>query len=320
MSKKNAFTYSPTPSDVDAYLKFKAGTLKAKPYMKNYKALHHIDGLSDNSIIIYEAIRNFMGVYVNQQKLMAAYKNNSRNGVSSRIGVNLTHSSTHYSVIGTTMSITNPMLQEWIGDKSHNTIKTALEQLESMGFIKCSVDHGKKSGRKITLLRDMDDYQPEEIQAIENYIKKIENHEVEISDDGSCFVDNPDPLPLVGLYDELERDDHILTDDLNSDQKVLNSDQKVNDSNQKVGNQKTNKNKTKNKKVVAENMMVENEDDNLNNTPNIPSIRSGSKISDFQPQEDKDTPKNKKSLKSLPDAIEKHSDNKQDDELENFEW
>jgi hypothetical protein len=180
-----------------------------------------------------------------------------------------------------------------------------------MGFIKCSVDHGKKSGRKITLLRDMDEYQPEEIQAIENYIKKIENHEVEISDDGSCFVDNPNPLPLVGLCDELERDDRILVDDLNNDQKVngLNGS--------KVSK---NKNKNKNKNVEADNAEADNVDENLNSTSNTPSIRSGSKISHFQSQEDKDTPKSKKSLKSLPEAIEKHSDNKQDDELENFEW
>ena len=75
------------------------------------------------------------------------------------------------------MVITNPMLQEWIGNKSHNTIKSALEQLESMGFIKCSTDEVKKSGRKITLLRDMEEYQPEEIEALEAYLKGVEDIE-----------------------------------------------------------------------------------------------------------------------------------------------
>ena len=167
-SNKHTFTYSPSQADVDAYIKFKSGESKQKSYMKDYKALHHIDGLSDNSILVYEAIRNLVGMYVLQQKYRESYKK-QKLGKSGSIGT--TRSSSNNSVVGTTMIITNPMLQEWIGNKSHNTIKSALEQLESMGFIKCSTDTTKKTGRKVTLLRDMEEYQPEEIQALENYLK-----------------------------------------------------------------------------------------------------------------------------------------------------
>ena len=142
--------------------------------MKDYKALHHIDGLSDNSILVYEAIRNLIGMYVLQQRYKESYKK-QKSGRSGSIGT--TRDSSNKSVVGTTMIITNPMLQEWIGNKSHNTIKSALEQLESMGFIKCSTDGVKKSGRKITLLRDMEEYQPEEIEALEAYLKGVEDTE-----------------------------------------------------------------------------------------------------------------------------------------------
>ena len=137
--------------------------------MKDYKALHHIEGLSDNAILVYEAIRNLVGMYVLQQKYKESYKK-QKLGKSGSIG---TVRGSNNSVVGTTMIITNPMLQEWIGDKSHNTIKSALEQLESMGFIKCSTDGVKKSGRKVTLLRDMEEYQPEEIEALEAYINAL---------------------------------------------------------------------------------------------------------------------------------------------------
>lgn len=141
--------------------------------MKDYKALHHIDGLSDNAILVYKAIRNLVGMYVLQQKYKESYKK-QKSGKSGSIGTTRNNTG-NTSVVGTTMIITNPMLQEWIGNKSHNTIKSALEQLESMGFIKCSTDGVKKSGRKITLLRDMEEYQPEEIEALENYINGIVN-------------------------------------------------------------------------------------------------------------------------------------------------
>ena len=169
--KKFSFTYSPSQADVDAYIKFKSGESKQKSYMKDYKALHHIDDLSDNSILVYEAIRNLVGMYVLQQKYKESYKK-QKSGRSGSIG---TTRITNTSVVGTTMIITNPMLQDWIGNKSHNTIKSALEQLESMGFIKCSTDGVKKSGRKITLLRDMEEYQPEEIEALEAYLKGMED-------------------------------------------------------------------------------------------------------------------------------------------------
>lgn len=167
--KKLLFSYSPSDSDVDAYLRFLSGNAKSKPYMKDYKALHHISGLSDNSILVYEAIRNLMGLFFVQLK--NCNTQNKKPLKSNAIGV--TRNSGYDSIVGMTMVITNPMLQEWIGNKSHNTIKAALEQLESMGFIKCSTDSTKKSGRKITLLRDMEEYQPEEIYAIENYIRSM---------------------------------------------------------------------------------------------------------------------------------------------------
>ena len=182
-NKKHTFTYSPSQADVDAYIKFKSGENKQKSYMKDYKALHHIDGLSDNSILVYEAIRNLVGMYVLQQKYKESFKKQKLNK-SGSIGV--TRNNTSNSVVGTTMIITNPMLQEWIGDKSHNTIKSALEQLESMGFIKCTTDTTKKTGRKITLLRDMEEYQPEEIEALEAYIKTMTDVE---------SMDNENVLP-----------------------------------------------------------------------------------------------------------------------------
>ena len=140
--------------------------------MKDYKALHHIQGLSDNSILVYEAIRNLVGLFVLQQKYKDSFKK-QKSGKLGSIGVTRNNN----PVIGITMVITNTMLQEWIGDKSHNTIKAALEQLESMGFIKCATDGTKKSGRKITLLRDMEEYQPEEIDALETYLKTLGNIE-----------------------------------------------------------------------------------------------------------------------------------------------
>lgn len=178
---KNTFIYSPSQQDVDAYIKFKSGESKQKSYMKDYKALHHIEGLSDNSILVYEAIRNLVGMYVLQQKYRESYKKQKAGKLGS-IGVTRTTTSSNArgnntSVVGTTMIITNPMLQEWIGNKSHNTIKSALEQLESMGFIKCSTDTTKKTGRKVTLLRDMEEYQPEEIEALEAYIKGMRDTE-----------------------------------------------------------------------------------------------------------------------------------------------
>ena len=172
---KNTFTYSPSQADVDAYIKFKSGESKQKSYMKDYKALHHIDGLSDNSILVYEAIRNLVGMYVLQQKYKESYKKQKMSKLGS-IGTTRNNSATA-TVVGVTMVITNSMLQEWIGNKSHNTIKSALEQLESMGFIKCSTDGVKKSGRKITLLRDMEEYQPEEIEALESYLNGLGNAE-----------------------------------------------------------------------------------------------------------------------------------------------
>ena len=79
-SNKNkfSFTYSPSQQDVDAYIKFKSGELKQRAYMKDYRSLHHIDGLSDNSILVYEAIRNLMSVYCSQQKFKENYINNKK--------------------------------------------------------------------------------------------------------------------------------------------------------------------------------------------------------------------------------------------------
>ena len=185
-SNKKSFIYSPSQQDVDAYIKFKSGESKHKPYMKDYKALHHIEGLSDNSILVYEAIRNLVGMYIVQQKYKESYKNKKLSKLG--IGVSRTNNIPNTSVIGTTMIITNPMLQEWIGNKSHNTIKSALEQLESMGFIKCATDGTKKTGRKITLLRDMEEYQPEEIDALEAYINALGN--VESTDSVDVLPEN----------------------------------------------------------------------------------------------------------------------------------
>lgn len=179
-NNKHTFIYSPSQQDVDAYIKFKSGENKQKSYMKDYKALHHIEGLSDNAILVYEAIRNLVGMYVLQQKYKESFKK-QKLGKSGSIGV--TRTTSNSAVVGVTMIITNPMLQEWIGDKSHNTIKSALEQLESMGFIKCATDTTKKSGRKITLLRDMEEYQPEEIEALEAYLKALENVDGVSNDD-----------------------------------------------------------------------------------------------------------------------------------------
>ena len=221
---------------MDAYIKFKSGETKYKAYMKDYKALHHIDGLSDNAILVYEAIRNLVGMYVLQQKYKESYKKQKSGSIGTTRTIN------NKSVIGTTMVITNPMLQEWIGDKSHNTIKSALEQLESMGFIKCTIDGVKKTGRKITLLRDMEEYQPEEIEALEAYLnglgktESIGNEKVLTEDKNSievkfepveygvehgmkCSIDDgvDDRGDGDGLEDELEDFDNELDSELEED-------------------------------------------------------------------------------------------------------
>lgn len=205
---KNTFTYSPSQQDVDAYIKFKSGESKQKAYMKDYKALHHIEGLSDNSILVYEAIRNLVGMYVLQQKYKESYKKKS--GKLGSVGVTRTNNT---SVLGTTMIITNPMLQEWIGNKSHNTIKSALEQLESMGFIKCATDGTKKTGRKVTLLRDMEEYQPEEIEALEAYIKAL--GEVDSTDN-------------VNVLPEDENDVEATESSVNKPKKKVKKTEKIN--------------------------------------------------------------------------------------------
>ena len=178
MSAKS-FTFLPTAQDLEAYVKNKIYDPKPRVFMKDYRALHHISGISDTSVAVYNAIRNLMSLNLAQKKFVANAKksngknntNSYRSGVISRSGV-AKKSSVPSSIIGMSMTITDNMIQEWIGKKSRPTIKNALEQLEEFGFIKSSVAV-KKNGRTVTLLRDIEDYQHEEIQALENCISSL---------------------------------------------------------------------------------------------------------------------------------------------------
>ena len=168
MSVKS-FTFLPTAQDLEAYVKNKIYDPKPRVFMKDYRALHHISGISDTSVAVYNAIRNLMSLNLAQKKFVANAKNknisNPRSGVAKK-------SSVPSSIIGMSMTITDNMIQEWIGKKSRPTIKNALEQLEEFGFIKSSVAV-KKNGRTVTLLRDIEDYQYEEITALENCISSL---------------------------------------------------------------------------------------------------------------------------------------------------
>lgn len=317
----HSFTFIPTQTDVDAYLKFKSGEQKSRTYMKDYKSLHHIKDLSDTSILVYEAIRNLVGLYVLQQNAISKYKDAYKDTKDNKInkntkanknkGIGTTRDSSSnanpYTVVGTTLTITNPMLQEWIGDKSHNTIKSALAQLESMGFIKCVDATGKKSGRKITLLRDMEDYQPEEIFAIESYIENMNVNECR--NESESMDENVDENVSMGKrMSESDMDNDVnVNDSMNAD-KNKNKNTKIN----------KNKSKSKNNSKSAINKNVDglSEDSiNLSGEDSIGLSKDSINLSEdstnqfkddssqIQKSEDKDTTLKRKSLKSLSDAV-----------------
>ena len=141
--------YSISDYDREVFSKIQDGKYQERQFIKIYDSLFNIEDFTTTTILVYSVIRNQI------------YITSLHNG-----------NDTNTSLVGLSTFIPNDTFSHYgIVPRS---LYRSLDTLKDYGFISATTGTNRKTGRVITLLRDVKEYQPEELKLLKSNNTKIE--------------------------------------------------------------------------------------------------------------------------------------------------
>lgn len=145
--------YSISDYDREVFSKIQDGKYQERQFIKIYDSLFNIEDFTITTILVYSVIRNQI------------YITSLHNG-----------NDTNASLVGLSTFIPNDTFSHYgIVPRS---LYRSLDTLKDYGFISATTGTNRKTGRIVTLLRDVKEYQPEELRLL-----KVKNGEVKLKVD-----------------------------------------------------------------------------------------------------------------------------------------
>lgn len=145
--------YSISDYDREVFSKIQDGKYQERQFIKIYDSLFNIEDFTITTILVYSVIRNQI------------YITSLHNG-----------NDTNASLVGLSTFIPNDTFSHYgIVPRS---LYRSLDTLKDYGFISATTGTNRKTGRIVTLLRDVKEYQPEELKLL-----KVKNGEVKLKID-----------------------------------------------------------------------------------------------------------------------------------------
>ena len=145
--------YSISDYDREVFSKIQDGKYQERQFIKIYDSLFNIEDFTITTILVYSVIRNQI------------YITSLHNG-----------NDTNASLVGLSTFIPNDTFSHYgIVPRS---LYRSLDTLKDYGFISATTGTNRKTGRIVTLLRDVKEYQPEELKLL-----KVKNGEVKLKVD-----------------------------------------------------------------------------------------------------------------------------------------
>lgn len=145
--------YSISDYDREVFSKIQDGKYQERQFIKIYDSLFNIEDFTITTILVYSVIRNQI------------YITSLHNG-----------NDTNTSLVGLSTFIPNDTFSHYgIVPRS---LYRSLDTLKDYGFISATTGTNRKTGRIVTLLRDVKEYQPEELRLL-----KVKNGEVKLKVD-----------------------------------------------------------------------------------------------------------------------------------------
>lgn len=130
--------YKYSEYEANVFQKLQNGTYQERQFIKVYDSLFNINGFTMTTVMVYSIIRN--QVYI----------------------TNLHQNSSDNHLVGMSTFVTNEIFENY--GLSIRSVYRSLDTLKEYGFIDTNTGTNRKNGRVITLLRDVKEYQPEEIE------------------------------------------------------------------------------------------------------------------------------------------------------------
>lgn len=145
--------YSISDYDREVFSKIQDGKYQERQFIKIYDSLFNIEDFTITTILVYSVIRNQI------------YITSLHNG-----------NDTNASLVGLSTFIPNDTFSHYgIVPRS---LYRSLDTLKDYGFISATTGTNRKTGRIVTLLRDVKEYQPEELRLL-----KVKNGEIKLKVD-----------------------------------------------------------------------------------------------------------------------------------------
>lgn len=141
--------YSISDYDKEVFSKIQDGKYQERQFIKIYDSLFNIEDFTTTTILVYSVIRN-------QIYITSLHNGNDANA----------------SLVGLSTFIPNDTFSHYgIVPRS---LYRSLDTLKDYGFISATTGTNRKTGRVITLLRDVKEYQPEELKLLKGNNTKVE--------------------------------------------------------------------------------------------------------------------------------------------------
>lgn len=145
--------YSISDYDREVFSKIQDGKYQERQFIKIYDSLFNIEDFTITTILVYSVIRNQI------------YITSLHNG-----------NDTNASLVGLSTFIPNDTFSHY--GIIPRSLYRSLDILKDYGFISATTGTNRKTGRIVTLLRDVKEYQPEELRLL-----KVKNGEVKLKVD-----------------------------------------------------------------------------------------------------------------------------------------
>ena len=141
--------YSISDYDREVFSKIQDGKYQERQFIKIYDSLFNIEDFTTTTILVYSVIRN-------QIYITSLHNGNDANA----------------NLVGLSTFIPNDTFSHYgIVPRS---LYRSLDTLKDYGFISATTGTNRKTGRIITLLRDVKEYQPEELKLLRCNNTKVE--------------------------------------------------------------------------------------------------------------------------------------------------
>ena len=145
--------YSISDYDREVFSKIQDGKYQERQFIKIYDSLFNIEDFTITTILVYSVIRN-------QIYITSLHNGNDAN--TSLVGLSTfipNDTFSHYGIVP-------------------RSLYRSLDTLKDYGFISATTGTNRKTGRIVTLLRDVKEYQPEELRLL-----KVKNSEIKLKVD-----------------------------------------------------------------------------------------------------------------------------------------